>query len=157
MRILLWLAAFLLCKTVLAQGGDEQPLEEPDIARDADFFPPGGRRIRCSVCPRPRCICNWRFGQQCIYVPRTCFRCDYFACVRGGIGFPRPPVWDGGMGGGFGGGRPIDFNPGSPLPGQGGFPGGSGGPGRGGMRAFKPDRLMLEGSSYSASESSGDL
>ena len=75
------------------------------------FFPPGPR---CVFCPRPRCFCNFRFGERCLYVPRTCFRCDFFRCIRTGPVFGRPPFFikDQDQPDGFEGGEEIgeDFD-----------------------------------------------
>lgn len=51
-------------------------------------------RKRCAICPRfPVCRCNTRRGWKCVWIPRTCYTCGYYACVRDRRRF------DGGAGG----------------------------------------------------------
>lgn len=51
--------------------------------REMDYNPYwGSNGGRCVVCPyfRPRCDCP--YGFRCVYVPRTCFRCQQYVCAR---------------------------------------------------------------------------
>jgi hypothetical protein len=69
------------------QPGRERPPFGPRPPFPDDEIPPFRPRPpfppRCRFCPFfPVCRCRFRW--QCLYVPRTCFTCPYYACRRPG-------------------------------------------------------------------------